>query len=118
VPQDLGGPADNKSMNNAATSSPTVGARMILRSGPLTRTVIVTGVEESLSHGARVVVQFASALGEGGMVSTKVSARELSPASTIVRRTPRTVAIDVSRLSSLQRQSRPGATIQPPMGAM
>jgi len=105
-------------MNRETNSSPVVGARMVLRSGPLTRTVIVTGVEESLSHGTRVVVQFASALGTDGMATTKVAAGQLSPASTIVRRTPRTVAIDISRLESLQRQARPGATIQPPMGAM
>jgi hypothetical protein len=99
-------------------SSPTVGARMVLSSGPLTRTVIVTGVETSLSHGTRFVVQFASTLGTDGMATAKASARELSPASTLLRREPRTVAIDVSRLSSLQRQSRPGATIQPPFAGV
>jgi hypothetical protein len=91
---------------------------MILRSGPLARTVIVTGVEESLSHGTRYLVAFASALGTDGMVSTKVSARELSSASTIVRREPRTVAIDIGRLESLTRQARPDATIQPPFAGV
>jgi hypothetical protein len=104
---------DNKSMLQT-NNTPTVGARLILTSGPMTRTVIVTGVEESLSYGVRYVVQFASALGEGGMATAKVAAGQLSPASTIVRREPRTVAIDVSQLASLQRQARPDATIQPP----
>jgi hypothetical protein len=95
-------------------STPAVGARMILSSGPLARTVIVTGVETSLSHGARFVVTFASALGTDGLATVKVAAGELSKASTLIRREPRTVPIQIDRLASLKRQARPDATIQPP----
>jgi hypothetical protein len=84
---------------------------MVLRNGPLARTVIVTGVEESLSHGTRFVVTFPSALGTNGLATVKVAASQLSRASTLVRRARRTVAIEVGRLASLQRQARPGATI-------
>lgn len=95
-------------------SNPTIGARMVLTSGPMTRTVTVTGAETSLSHGLRFVVTFASPLGEGGMATTKVAAGQLSPASVIIRREPRTVPIRVIHLETLQRQARPGATIEPP----